>query len=296
MLNTQWLGALLCLSSSLLMAQDVRSSELVPVFVRIPVTTVVSLNATTEMTAELFKPGRAEPHPVVVYSHGRSSTPQERADIREVIPRDYLKFWLDRGFAVVAPMRPGYGKTGGRDQEIPGHSWNANGACLGKPNYRRVMDAASPTVFATLDWVRKQAWADSSSILLTGNSVGGVLTVATGSQNLKGVIGFINFAGGIGGNPSLSPGKSCEPDQLRDLYMAFGKNAKVPNLWIYAENDKFWGSTEPQNWHAAYAQGSTATRFFMTSPLEGRDGHDLVFLGKDLWLAPVAAFVSQLGF
>ncbi len=274
----------------------VETTELVPAYAKIPMNLGGASNPKIEMTAEVFKPEGREPFPVLVYSHGRSSTAKERADIKEVIPRDYLRFWLAHGFAVVAPLRPGYGKTGGPDREVPGHAWQSDGTCIKTPDFRRVMDVASPTVLATIDWLHKQAWANTSSLVLTGNSVGGLLTVAVGSQNLDGVIGFINFAGGIGGNPSLSPGKSCDPNQLRDMYASYGKNAKLPNIWMYAENDKFWGPEAPKGWHAAFAQGGSFTQLVTTSVLTGQDGHDLVFSGKNLWQKPVEAFVKQLGF
>lgn len=293
---SKFLLAILLPLSICVSAQEVNTVELVPTYAKIPVSTGGFFNSTVEMTAEVFMPEGRAPFSVVVYSHGRSSTPQERADIKEVIPRDYLRFWLAHGFAVVAPMRPGYGKTGGPDREMPGHAWDASGNCTRPPNFRRVMDVASPTVLATLDWIRKQTWANTSSLILTGNSVGGILTVAVGSQNLDGVIGFIDFAGGIGGNPSLSPGKSCDPNQLRDMYAAYGKTAKVPSLWMYAENDKFWGAEAPKGWHAAFAQGGSISKFVTTETLTGQDAHDLVFFGKHLWEKPVETFVKQLGF
>jgi dienelactone hydrolase len=295
MRSSKFFAGLLLVVFFLAQAQEVRPPELVPVYVKIPVRVGGSFNSTVDMTAELFKPDGQGPFPVVVYSHGRSATAQERAEIKEVIPRDYLRFWLAKGFAVVAPMRPGYGTTGGPDREVPGHAWDSAGNCTRPPNYRRVMDVASPTVLATIAWIHKQAWANASSLILTGNSVGGALTVAVGSQNPAGVIGFINFAGGIGGNPSLSPGKSCDPNQLRDMYTAYGKNTKIPSLWMYAENDLLWGADVPKGWHAAFVQGGSASQLVTTAPLTGKDGHDLVFFGKDLWGAPVDVFVKRLG-
>jgi len=284
------------LACATVQAQVVETPELVPAYAKVPVAVGGFFNSTIEMTAEVFKPEGREPFPVVVYSHGRSSTARERADIKEVIPRDYLRFWLAHGFAVVAPLRPGYGKTGGPDREIPGHAWSSNGTCTGTPDYRKVMNIAAPTVLATIAWLNKQAWANTSSIVLTGNSVGGLLTVATASQNPTGVIGFINFAGGIGGNPALSPGRNCDPDQLRDMFAEYGKTAKLPSLWMYAENDQFWGPETPKGWHAAFAKGGSATQLFSTGPLAEKDGHELLFVGKDLWLAPVTAFLKQLGY
>lgn len=288
------LTLLICISVN---AQDAKPPELLPEYVKVPVGLGGLFNPTVDMTAEFFKPEGAGPFPVVVYSHGRSSTAKERADIKEVIPRDYLRFWLTKGFAVVAPLRPGYGTTGGPDREIPGHGWDkATGNCIRTPNYSKVMDLASPTVLATIAWIQKQPWANASSLVLTGNSVGGLLTVAVGSQNPAGVVGFINFAGGMGGNPSLSPGKSCDSNQLRDMHGNYGKSAKIPSLWMYAENDLFWGAEVPKGWHAAFAQGGSDSQRVTTAPMANQDGHDLVFEGKHLWMAPVEAFVKRMGY
>jgi len=54
------------------------------------------------MTTEVFKPEGREPFTVVVYSHGISSAAQERTDIKQVIPRDYLRLLA---ILVDAPIR-----------------------------------------------------------------------------------------------------------------------------------------------------------------------------------------------
>jgi len=65
---------------------------------------------------------------------------------------------------------------------------------------------------------------------------------------------------------------------------------------MYAENDQFWGPETPKGWHAAFAKGGSATQLFSTGPLAAKDGHELLFVGKDLWLAPMTAFLKQLGY
>jgi dienelactone hydrolase len=156
--------------------------------------------ATANMEAEVFKPAGAGPFPVMVYAHGRSGTPQERLALREVIPRQYLEFWVARGFAAVGVARPGYGRTSGIDREIPGHTWESSGRCGGSFNPDRVAEAAGTAILATIDWVRQQAWAKAGALVVTGNSVGGMTAVLVGSRAPEGVLAVINFAGGVGGN------------------------------------------------------------------------------------------------
>jgi dienelactone hydrolase len=214
----------------------------------------------------------------------------------EVIPREYLRFWISRGFAVVAPARPGYGKTGGIDREIPGHSWSAVGACQGKPNPEQVANAAGAALLATMTWIREQPWIDNSKMILSGNSVGGLAIVSLGSTALSGVVGYVNFAGGVAGNPVLSPKRSCAPETVRDAYEKYGKSTRVPNLWIYAENDLFWGAEVPKEWHAAFAAGGSKTKLVTTAALPAQDGHELIFVGRSVWSPYVEDFLKQIGF
>lgn len=250
---------------------------------------------TLELHTEVFKPDGKGPFPVLIYAHGRSGTQQERSAMTEVVPRAYMQFWIKRGFAVVASARPGYGKTGSGDREMPGHSWSPSGSCQGTPNPEQVAKIAGDAVQATIDWVRGEAWANGSKIVLSGNSVGGLTTVSLGATEQKGVVAFINFAGGIAGNPALSPGKSCAPELVREAYKKYGMSARMPNLWIYAENDLFWGTETPKEWHAAFAAGGSKTRLVTTPPLPGQDGHELIFIGQSLWSPYVDDFLTQNG-
>ncbi len=252
--------------------------------------------STLNLSTELFKPAGPGPFPVLVYAHGRSGTQQERSALVEVVPRQFLNFWLARGVAVVAPARPGYGKTGGADREIPGHRWDGNGNCSGVPNVERVASTAAAAISATIGWVREQPWAIGTKILLAGNSVGGLTSVAVAATNPTGMVAYINFAGGIAGNPDQAPGKSCAPDKIRDAFAAYGKTTRSPSLWLYAPNDKFWGPDMPRQWHTAYAAGGSATEFFATPPVPGTDGHELIFVGRELWSASVEAFLTRIGF
>lgn len=98
-------------------------------------------------------------------------------------------------------------------------------------------------MLAALDWVREQSGANASALVLAGDSVGGVMTVAVASRAPAGVVGYVDSAGSIGGSPSASPGKSCDPDRLREVLRAYGKST---NLWIYAEIDHFWEPAVPK--------------------------------------------------
>ena len=248
------------------------------------------------MQAVLYKPEGKGPFPFVLFSHGRASTPQERADLKNPIGPAHVRFWLERGVAVLAPIRPGYGQTGGEDRENSGVRLSANNECGGSPNVERAANQAVFAVHAALQWLRQQDFVVKNRILLEGQSVGGMTTVHLTAQNPQGVIGFINFAGGTAGYPSQRQGRSCATDQIGELYRKAGQKTRLPNLWLYAENDYYWGEKTPRLWHQAFAKGGSKSKFVQTGPVPNADGHTLIYRGQDLWYGPLVDFVTALNF
>jgi len=281
----------------------VRSEDSTPRLAALPAPTVVSIplrdpgSGQATMVAEVFRPEGAGPFPVVVFSHGRAPSRAARDALRHGASEAQLRYWLARGAAVVAPIRPGYGATGGADAEASGSRIDAQGRCVGKPDFRKTAEAGSAAILAAVGWLRGEPWADARLVLLVGQSVGGLATVAAAAQHPAGVVGYVNFAGGTGGNPEHSPGRSCDPEQLTRLYAAYGRATTVPNLWIYAENDQYWGGNQPAAWHAAFAQGSGSRTTFVRVPaVPDGDGHGLSRHEARLWARPVDGFVAGIGF
>lgn len=241
------------------------------------------------MAAEVFKPAGAGPFPIVIFSHGRAGSRSERARLAHPIAAAVASYWTDKGFAVVAPIRPGYGSTGGLDVED-------HGACDKGPDYNRTASEAAIATVAAVAWARAQPWAKPDRLLLEGQSVGGLGTVAAAALNPQGVVGYVNFAGGSGGDPKRNPGQSCRPDLIQSLYAGFGGATHIPAIWFYAANDEYWGSDEPTAWGRAYnASGGRATLVF-TGPTPNGRGHSLLATAPQLWKGALDAFLKTLGF
>jgi dienelactone hydrolase len=251
---------------------------------------------TLTMTAQVFRPAGDGPFPVVVFSHGRAPDAVDRVHLKVGVSRAQLRYWLARGNAVVSPIRPGYGATGGPDDENNGAHFNNLGRCTTTPDFRRAATAAVRSVDATLAWLRTQPWADAHRVLLVGQSMGGLASVASGAHPPDGVVGYINFAGGGGGSPSLSPGHSCDPDQLTRLYGEFGRATTVPSLWVYAMNDQYFGPDAPAAWHESFARGGSRTTFVHAPALADGDGHGLSRHAQRLWAPYVDAFLATIDF
>jgi dienelactone hydrolase len=248
------------------------------------------------IVTHLYKPLGDGPFPVVIFSHGRGPEISDRLNLKYPVMVGHGNFWLRKGFAVVAPVRPGYGESEGMDHEDAGSKWR-RGQCIGEPDFFYLAKVAGEAVLATLDWVRAQTWANQEKILLVGVSVGGLTSAAIAAKGPPGLVGYINFSGGAGGSPRESPGKSCKPENLSKVFGEFGKTTRVPSLWLYAENDLYWGPDAPKEWHRAFSAGGSKTTFVMTSPVPGTDdGHRLLAVGGKLWSPHVNSFVKELGF
>jgi dienelactone hydrolase len=284
---------LLALACNLAGAQPALQAERIvaPELVRLP---LVIQGKTIDVVGHLYKPAGDGPFPLVIFSHGRAPYAVDRAKFATPVLPGHANVWLRKGAAVLAPIRPGYGESGGYDRESTGARWS-EGRCTASPDFTGSANQAREAIEATYRWAQEQPWVRRDRILLVGESVGGLATVATGALNLPGVVGMVNFVGGAGGNPAGSPGQSCMPAKLTETWRAYGALAKAPSLWLYAPNDLFWGEQFPRDWHAAYAEGGSPTQFVQTAPLEGQDGHRLLAYGGRMWSVPLNAFVNRIG-
>lgn len=281
---------ILCVASGHAIGQ---SSEIVD----IPVHDAAVSGADIHMVTAVYRPAGEGPFPVIVHSHGRSGSTLERNGTQASHVRSaHVRYWLAKGFAVVAPIRPGYGQTGGADREGSGVRYDVFGNCWGPPDFDRAAAAAQSAVMATLAWVARQPWADGSRVVLAGTSMGGLASVATAAANPPGVVAYLNFAGGTGGDGGRAPGRSCGSEEMESLLAAYGRVSRVPGLWLYAVNDLFWGSEWPRAWHRAFAKAGAPATFVMTEPVPGADGHSLLARGASLWIPHVDRFLDAVVF
>jgi dienelactone hydrolase len=108
-------------------------------------------------------------------------------------------------------------------------------------------------------------------MIVIGQSAGGIGTVALAAAPPRGLRGVINFAGGRG---SRGPNDVCSEERLVHAYAALGRTARVPSLWIYTENDTYFGPTLAQRMFSAYSsQGGTGELRLL--PAFADDGHSL---------------------
>lgn len=232
-----------------------------------------------------YKPDGEGPFPIVVINHGRGN---DRVNPPAFTYVEQARFFLRRGFAVFVPTRIGYGKQGTAfDPED-------SGSCNNRA-YEVTAEVASTEILAAIDYAEKQPYVDPKRLVLVGVSVGGFTTTASAARNPPGLVAAINFAGGAGGDPVKHPGSPCQGNRLEDMYARFGATTKVPMLWIYAQNDLFFGPSYSQAWHDAFVKAGGNAEYHLVPPF-GTNGHYLFGKGVDVWSPIVAQFMDKLGF
>ena len=118
-------------------------------------------------------------------------------------------------------------------------------------------------IAATLSYVRQQPYVNASRHLVMGQSMGGLASAAYAATQPTGLMGYVNFAGGAGGNPLDLAGVPCQPERLTQAYAEFGRTTRAPNLRIYTENDQYFWPQCSRTWHRAFAAGGSPSQFLM---------------------------------
>jgi dienelactone hydrolase len=240
------------------------------------------------LTATLFRPSGDGPFPLIVLSHGNPPNASDRPKIKRYRMIPQIQEFIKRGFAVIVPIRRGYGATGGDFAEDYGK--------CSDPLYTTAGLEAAKDIVATINFAAKLRYVKADKILLVGQSAGGFASLAAASVNPPGVIGVVNFAGGRGGRPVTNPGEPCVPARMAMTIEIYAKTIKVPVLWHYAENDKYFGSTYPKDWFAAFQKAGARGRLVMQPPF-GKDGHS-VFSSKGgipIWTQEFDMFIKEIG-
>ncbi len=241
-----------------------------------------------EFVLTIFRPSGQGPFPTVIANHGRNS--KKRAEFgRSRLLRFYF---VRRGFAVLAPTRIGYGVSG-HDID-PERSYGSANNC-DTWRYEPLAANIASHIAATIAYAERQSWFDKERVLLAGVSAGGFGSIVAASDLPVGIVAVVNFAGGIGGDVKNRPGRPCNPGDVEQRMVAAASRKPVPTIWIYAENDRYWGPRVPHAWHAAYVRAGGRAELLMLPPI-GEDGHDIIDPGVKLWRPRLDRFLTALGF
>ena len=227
----------------------------------------------------VFQPQSANNAPllIVIINHGKAlglNALQGRS--RPIVA---TRLFLSMGYAVVAPMRQGFSRSGG---SVVGEGCDIDGNGM----------AQADDIDATVKWLKTQAWADTSRMVIMGQSHGGLATLAYATQADAGAKVFVNFAGGL---KWISGGCQWERNLLK-AYESYGAKTKAQSLWFYGANDSYFPPYVIQPAFDAYmAAGGKAK--MIAFPAFGNDAHGMFgsVSGLDIWQGEVLSAMAAQG-
>ncbi|MBG06234.1 MAG: dienelactone hydrolase [Rhodospirillaceae bacterium] len=237
-----------------------------------------------DLEAQILTPPGEGPRPLAIVTHG---SPRRASSRSKMTTHQYFHRAMEfarRGYVTAIVMRRGYGRSEGRWYEEYGE--------CDFPYYDKAAFTTASDIIAAIAELKKRPGIDANRILVVGQSAGGIGAVAVAAKNPPGVVAAINFAGGRG---SRSHGEVCSEGELVDAFETFGETARMPTLWVYAENDGFFNPRLARRFYEAFTEAGGKADLIQTGPF-GRDGHGLFsYNGISRWRPMVDDFLRKIG-
>ena len=256
---------------------------------------VWAIPVTLPTIAYVVRPVGKGPFPLVVMNHGVSLNQKERGFFPLVEFRDAAMWFAKRGYMVVAPSGSGYGAAALDEPERGLYTvfYSKVGNC-DNPNFRDAGRAVALLDKWIIEYMADQKLIVPDNVIVVGQSAGGWAAIALSSESLPAVRAIVTFAAGRGGRVGGKPNNNCAPDRLVAATGEFGRTARTPMLWIYTENDTFFGPELSRRMHAAYTGAGGNAEYHLLPPF-GNDGHFLVSspVSLPLWTPLVGAFLDK---
>lgn len=239
------------------------------------------------LVARVCLTGLRSPAPLVIVNHGSPSNPSRRDTMEPSSCRGGVaQYFTSRAYNVAFPLRRGYGATRGR--------WAEGFGPCDFPDFVRAGQATADDIAVSINHFLKEPYVAKRGLIVIGHSAGGWGTLALASRNPHGVATFINFAGGRGGHRKPMPDANCSPAALVAAAGAFGRTARQNTLWIYTENDTFFGPELSRRMYKTFTASGGRAEFHLLPPF-GDDGHRLFSSrgGAEFWGPVVERWMSS---
>ena len=240
------------------------------------------------LRATVFRPadgdGRPARRPLAIINHGTSEATRHAV----AMPVYYWlsRWFVERGYVVVLPQRRGHGATGGPMAE-------AIGGCADPDHYRSGL-AAADDIRGVADYMAAEPFVAPGETVVVGISSGGWASLALAARSPASVRAVVNIAGGRGGRPfGRHADTVCSEQRLVEAARAYGSTARIPTLWLYAENDTYFRPGLARALASAWRVGGGEAALHVFPPY-GLEGHAMADdrAGWDVWGGTLEAFLS----
>ena len=220
----------------------------------------------------------AKPAQLAVLSHGSS----DGVDPRMTVTMEGEARWLrDQGYAVLVPMRRGRGASDG----IYGETNCCDLDTQAPRDCSTGLLEALEDLRTAIDFGLQQPGVRPGPVLLAGQSRGGFLSITYAGLHPVEVSGVISFVGGWTAdwcNGAFNTLRLAEA----------GARTHSPQLWLHADNDRYYGADHIRENHAAFTMAGGHASLHMLTGVP-HDGHRLAAY-PDRWTNLAAEYLNSL--
>jgi dienelactone hydrolase len=139
-------------------------------------------------------------------------------------------------------------------------------------DYAKSGRATADEILKALDYARGQSFIRKDGAVIVGHSAGGWGALALASEDPREVAAIIAFAPGRGGHANDFENRICAPHALLAAATSFGKDARVPVIWLVAANDTYFSPEFSRKLAGAFRSGGGKADFHAL-PAFGSEGH-----------------------
>jgi dienelactone hydrolase len=203
---------------------------------------------------------------IVNGSNGKLEPSDMHADWLSHLAHDFAH----RGWLAASVVWRGYGNSTGAVQDEAG-------TCKA-PDVAHYFDAHADDLGQVLNALHSRPDVDPATTLGVGFSIGGASMLDLAARADHPLTAVVNISGGVY-HHNATPGVRASGCDLFDADLVrtmngFGKTSRVPTLWLYAENDPFFGPKLMERMLVAYRSGGGIADSVLLPPFE-KDGHTL---------------------
>ena len=276
-MNRRLIKPLLLLSFAFSIFSVIADNELPEDVIFIPkFSNILGMKVQTKLETTMFKPVGIGPHPLVIINHGKA--PGNTHFQPRYRPLSPVRYFLERNYIVLVPMRQGFSKSEGSYID-PGCNIISNGI------------AQAEDVQATLEFALNLPDVNREQVLVVGQSHGGWTSLAFGSMNKNPAVrGIVNFAGGLKKDDCVG-----WQNTLIEGSQKFGLTTQTPSIWFYGDNDSFFPRSLSNPMFEQYSKGNPNSQFVTFGQFEN-DSH-LLFTrqtGRPIWEPYMERFLQSV--
>lgn len=252
---------------------------------------------TIRLVTYVYRPLKNDRHEVVLFSHGSTGglarSPKEALDAP---PAPVIRFFVSRGYTLVAPMRRGRGESSGTYvEECSVYIGQCTVAEQTARMDRQLREAVLDSTAVIDQLILGHIVPRQSKILVAGISRGGFLSLILAGERPELIKGIVNFVGGwMGVTDRLSDAENQQRmDKQKAILTGAAKRSNAPSIWFYASRDPFYKEGVPQELHRYWRDAGGRAEFVFIDDHSLRSGH-VIATEPALWGSQVDALLKTM--